>query len=481
MTIHYPIRPAAGQWSGGAEPALARSALADVATEARRTTTLDWLAERNRRQPMTVERVDLDDLEGWATDPATGTIHHESGRFFSIEGIEVRVENGAVSRWRQPIIDQPEVGVLGILTRTDDGVARFLLQAKAEPGNPGGHQLSPTVQATRSNYTRVHKGRSVPYLEHFLERGRHRVVADVRQSEQGAWFRRKRNRNMVVEVGPEVEEQDGFRWFTLAEIHHLLAVENVVNMDSRTVLSCLALGTDAVPALGRFAAAFQASVARIDGVNEMTAVLSAVTEARTSIEVSTSPVPLNETTGWHRRDGLIRHESGAFFEIVGVAVRASGREVDGWSQPMFAARGEGLAAFLVHEKQGVLHVLLQLRAEPGLVDTVELAPSVQCTPATVRSLRDLPAPPFFDVVEGASAPDIRFDCVMSEEGGRFLGTETRYVIVEADVPAVPPGYLWVTVGQLQELLRHSHYLNVQARSLFACLQSLSTPSARGES
>ncbi len=464
--------------TAGSGLALARSALSDAATAERRSATLGWLADRARERPMTVRRTPLDELDGWRSDPATGTIRHHTGRFFSVEGVEVRVDGGAVPCWRQPMLNQPEIGILGILTRTVDGVAQFLLQAKVEPGNPRGYQLSPTVQATRSNYTGVHNGRPVRYLQHFLQRGGHRVIADVRQSEQGAWFLQKRNRNMIVEVGAQVGAEAGFRWFTLAEIHHLLAVENIVNMDSRTVLSCLPVGVDAVPARDRFTAALQASMARTDGRHDMMTVLSAVTEARTSTETRTRPVPLRETTGWIRRDGRIRHESGAFFEVVGVDVRAAGREVDGWSQPMFAARGRGLAAFVVNETSGVLHVLVQLRAEPGLVDVVELAPTVQCTPATLQSLPALPAPPLLDLVEKAPAADVRFDCVMAEEGGRFLDTETRYTVVETTDPAEPPGYLWVTVGQLQELLRHSHYLNVQARSLVTCLHSLSTPAPR---
>ncbi|RUQ02199.1 NDP-hexose 2,3-dehydratase, partial [Microbacterium sp. HSID17254] len=95
-----------------------------------------------------------------------------------------------------------------------------------------------------------------------------------------------------------------------------------------------------------------------------------------------------------------------------------------------------------------------------------------------QSLPALPAPPLLDLVEKAPAADVRFDCVMAEEGGRFLDTETRYTVVETTDPAEPPGYLRVTVGQLQELLRHSHYLNVQARSLVTCLHSLSTPAPR---
>ncbi|WP_374058433.1 NDP-hexose 2,3-dehydratase family protein, partial [Marinitenerispora sediminis] len=36
----------------------------------------------------------------------------------------------------------------------------------------------------------VRDGRAVPYLGYFRDTSRHRVLADVRQSEQGAWFYR---------------------------------------------------------------------------------------------------------------------------------------------------------------------------------------------------------------------------------------------------------------------------------------------------
>ena len=44
---------------------------------------------------------------------------------------------------------------------------KYLLQAKAEPGNINKIQISPTVQATKSNYTRVHGGKEIPYLRYF--------------------------------------------------------------------------------------------------------------------------------------------------------------------------------------------------------------------------------------------------------------------------------------------------------------------------
>ena len=139
----------------------------------------DWMYTR-------ADVVPLEELRSWSGGSGADSIRHESGRFFSVTGVEVELP-GEGRSWSQPIIDQPEIGILGILAKEFDGVLHFLMQAKVEPGNPNGLQLSPTVQATRSNYTRVHAVPAVPYLDYFRRhRDRPSVVSDVRQSEQGA-------------------------------------------------------------------------------------------------------------------------------------------------------------------------------------------------------------------------------------------------------------------------------------------------------
>ena len=74
-----------------------------------------------------------------------------------------------------------------------------------EPGNVNIIQLSPTVQATKSNYTRVHKGKLPAYLNYFLDRKKSKFLVDLLQTEQGGRFLRKRNRNMLVEVDEDIE------------------------------------------------------------------------------------------------------------------------------------------------------------------------------------------------------------------------------------------------------------------------------------
>jgi oxidase EvaA len=439
-----------------------------------------WLADFGRRAHACVELVELDTLRDWYSDPATGNICHEAGKFFSISGLAVDIPGGPVEHWQQPIIIQPEVGILGIIVKEFDGVLHCLMQAKVEPGNDNGLQISPTVQATRSNYTRVHGGRAVPYLKYFVEAAETAVIADVRQSEQGSWFHRKRNRNMIVEITGDIEVLDGFRWLTLGEVHRLLAVDDLINMDARTVLSCLPL---AGPKLGRVygsapddlhASLIRSCSEESGSLHPMSGILSWITERRTQTGITTAMVPLNSVEGWQRAPTRIRHESGLFFDVVGVSVTAGGREVNQWMQPMLEPHGTGVVAFMVRDIGGVLHVLVRARVEPGFVDMIELAPTVQCTPDNYSCLPPAARPPYLDEVLAAPQERVRFATMLSEEGGRFYHARNSYRIIETDLDplAEPPDFRWLTVRQLDELLRHSHYVNVQARTMIACLHAM---------
>lgn len=449
-----------------------------------------WWAERHKANKFEVTPIPFAALDDWKFDPDSGNLGHTSGRFFTIEGLQVAAESPhGVFGWGQPIIHQPEIGILGILAKRFDGVLHFLMQAKMEPGNINTLQVSPTIQATRSNYTRVHRGRNTRYLEFFRGPQRGRVIVDVLQSEQGSWFWRKHNRNIVVEVDCDVPEHEDFIWLTPRQVARLLRVDNLVNMDARTVLSCIPalsyLGVDAAadgvddPFTAALLRSHRAPAAdHADDaapgreLHTRTELLSWFTEMKTHHEWRTRLVPLHQVDGWSCTDDEIVSKDGrGTFRIIGARVAAANREVTSWTQPLLAPCEQGLAAFLARPIDGVLHLLVKAQPEPGLLDTVELAPTVQMPAAAFGG-----APvPFLDEVTKADPARIRFDSVLSEEGGRFHHAETRYQIIEApqDFPVeVPEGFCWMTVGQLTELLRHGHYLNVEARSLLACIHSL---------
>src|SRR3990167_8887293 len=124
-----------------------------------------------------------------------------------------------------------------------NGILYFLMQAKIEPGNINVVQLSPTLQATKSNYTQVHKGNTTLCLEYFFgERDDVEILLDQLQSEQCARFLKKRNRNIIIEVTSDIEVKEDFCWLTLGQIKQLLTFDNVVNMDTRTVISGIPYG-----------------------------------------------------------------------------------------------------------------------------------------------------------------------------------------------------------------------------------------------
>lgn len=413
-----------------------------------------WAAERAASGGFDVTRVPFTEMDAWGFHPVTGDLVHDSGRFFSITGLRSVVDGDPATLRHQPVIDQPEVGVLGLLTKEFDGVLHFLVQAKMEPGNPGTVQLSPTVQATRSNYTRAHRGRPVRHIEHFLGPGRGRVLTDVLQSEHGWWFHHKNNRNMIVETDRDVEPHEDFRWVTLGTLGALMLLDEIVNMDTRTVLACAPVSFGADRPL-----------------HSETELLSWFTGQRAFRTLNAERVPLGSLPGWVRASDRLHHEQGRDFDVVAVSVRARAREVTSWSQPLLAPHGTGTAAFLTREVAGAPHLLVQARVEPGFLDTVELGPSVQCTHDEATASPGS-RPPFLDAVLSAPPESVLYRAVHSEEGGRFLHARTRCLVVEDPRPdraPEPAGHLWVTPDQLVALARHGHYLNVQARTLLAVL------------
>ena len=417
-----------------------------------------WLRRRREEVRFAVDRIPFDSLDGWSFAPGTGNLVHRSGRFFTVEGLRVGVgEEPDRVQWHQPVIVQPEVGILGILAREFDGVLHFLMQAKMEPGNPELLQLSPTVQATYSNYTKVHKGAAVRHLEYFTDPSRGRVLSDVLQSEHGSWFHRKRNRNMVVEAIGPVPEHEDFRWLTLGRIHELLGHDNTVNMDARSALAGL-YGPSSSRAL-----------------HSDTELLSWLSAVRSVTPVRGERVPLSGLPGWTTGTHTVDHEDDRYFRVVAVSVEAGNREVGRWTQPLFEPRGQGVVAFLTRSVEGVPHVLVRACAEGGFLDA-ELGPTVQCTPGNYAHLPAEDRPRFLDLVTAADPSRIRYSALHSEEGGRFLDAVSRYLVVEADESEAPldapPGFRWVSRDQLAALARYSHYVSVQARTLLICLNTL---------
>lgn len=445
---------------------------------------LEWLQNQNERVKVHTERIALNEMTHWTFNQKLDTLQHVSGHFFSIDGIRITTNWGNKKTWDQPIINQPEIGYLGFICKNFNDVLHFLMQAKIEPGNINSVQLSPTIQATRSNYTQKHKGKKPLYLDYFKNVKPENVLLDQLQSEQGARFLMKRNRNIIIQVDGEIDLDDNFIWLTLGHIKKLMRYDNIINMDTRTVISGIHyedLDTEKSDLsrflvenknTGGYSKELLNSILTIDGsINSINYIIHFLTKIKSKYDLFINKIPLRSVKQWNLSKIAISRSDGKYFKVIGVNVIISNREVTNWQQPMVEPSQSGICAFICKKINGVLHFIVQAKLECGNRDIIEFAPTVQCLTGDYRDI-DASIVPFLDCVLEAPRKNILFDTLQSEEGGRFYHEENRNIIVLEGVDFVddlPDKYIWMTLNQLLFFNRFNNYLNIQARSLIAAI------------
>ena len=443
---------------------------------------INWVAIQNKNTVVNISKTNFDKLNSWSI--SNGRLLHNSGKFFSIDGIRVQTNWSSPFEWDQPIINQPEIGYLGFIVKEFNGVLHFLVQAKIEPGNVNYVQLSPTLQATRSNYSQVHKGQRPLYLEYFQNIQREQIMLDQLQSEQGARFLSKRNRNIIIKVDDNIPIYENFIWATLAQLKMLMQYDNLVNMDTRTVISGISFGNfepslvdfinflDFDNKVGQFQKdLLKSAVSNTIGINSIENIISFLTRLKSTYDLNVNRIAIEEMKNWVVSDGEIFHKENKYFKVIGVNVEIGNREVVSWSQPMIEPAQEGLCAFVCKKINGILHFAVQAKLECGNYDIIEFAPTVQCLTGNYRHTAE-GSLPFLEYVLTVEKDKIVFDTLQSEEGGRFFREQNRNMIVVAGdeiSEILPENYIWMTLNQLNEFIKFNNYLNIQARSLIAAV------------
>jgi oxidase EvaA len=422
----------------------------------------DWIEQAREACSLNNTQVPLDAVQGWHRDPATGNIRHHTGRFFSVIGVRARHRVGRHElEWDQPIIEQPEIGILGILARPIAGTLHFCLQAKEEPGNLGGIQLSPTVQATYSNYTCAHGGGLPLFLEHFIEPHPSRLLFSRLQTEDGGRFLFKSNRNMVVVAGDElpVELPRGFIWLTLRQIAALIRRDNLVNACTRSILSALlpvgAPGDDAQV---------------LEGVR---GTLQWLDDRRADTHILTRRIGLNDLQEWALDEkGYFSHLSRGFFRIVGLRVSSDTREVGSWGQPIIENQAPGIIGLLVRRGGDGMELLMQAKAEVGNRVTVQLGPTAQFARENYEGSAKLKKPFLFEEFSAPGRFPVLHESRQTEEGARFYREYNLHrvlVLPEETHLELPPDYRWLSLREVALLVQLGEQVNSCARSILSCL------------
>lgn len=425
---------------------------------------LDWVNRKKDNTKVSIKKISINDSSSWIYDEAKGVIRNNSNSFFQIYGIQKLIDNKV--EFEQPIIIQNEIGFLGLIGKNINNTLHFLLQAKIEPGNVNVVQISPTIQATKSNFTLKHGGLKPKYLEYFINANSHEIVVDQLQSEQGSRFYKKRNRNIIIMIDDEIELDENYMWVTINQIKSLLKIDNLVNMDTRSVISCIPFYRALLDSRD-----YVISYEKNARENDIKKVFHLFNDKKMFNNHEIKLVPLSRLKSWTFQDNQLISQANSSFNIIFCEIEIEGREVRKWSQPLLESKGKSTYGLFTKIENGLRKFLVKLTFEIGCFDLVELGPSIEIDNCKIELENNVLINLYNLNMKKSS--NILYDVLLSEEGGRFYHEENRYVILDIDghdIDSKLEEYMWLDYITMNYLVQYNNILNMQLRSLLSLLE-----------
>lgn len=411
---------------------------------------IQWFNLQKKKQQISCKIKYLKDLKYWLIND--NLIHHSSGKFFKIVGIDVK-SNTRGKNWDQPIIVQKESGILGIIK--DKFQNRYLLQAKVEPGNKNKLQLSPTVQATKSNYKRVHGGKKIPYLNFFLKNKNNFIS----QSEQGYRYLYKSNYNSLLITKKNIKVLNNYYWLDMKDIIKIIKKRSIFNMDTISVFSTFI------------------NKEKLDvPLHSMNEILKWLSKKDKIFYLSVKIKPLNKLRDWKVGNDKIEHKNKNHFSVVGINVKSNKREIKEWDQPIIKGKKLALAGFIICYFNKTKHYLCRYNKKPGLKKST-LSCSVNTsdiinykTNNKLSSFQNYLINNFF-LKKSSKRFKVVYENILSDEGGRFYNCEIKYkalLINKNFILKLPNDYIWISQNQVIKMIQRKK-IDIEARLLFGCI------------
>jgi len=407
-----------------------------------------WFDLQKANNKIIIKIIKLKNLNGWYY--TKDKIYHKSKKFFKIIGIDVK--SNIDGNWDQPIIVQNEVGILGIIK--DKFKKKYLLQAKVEPGNINKLQLSPTIQATRSNYERVHGGKKIPFLKFFIGKKKNFIS----QPEQGYRYLFKSNNNLLIVITKPIKVMKNFYWFSKEELKTLIKKRNILSMDTISVFSSFILKN-------KVDLPFQ----KIKKINEW------LKNKDMDYNLKVRIKPLIDLKDWKVKPTSITHNKNKHFSVIGININANQREVEEWDQPIIKGKKMGFTGFIIKEFNKTNHYLCRYSNKPGLKKST-LSCSVNTSDLknykendTLINFQKKILKNFF-LNKKYKLKKI-YDNILSDEGGRFYNCQIRYIVLKLNnntAIKIPKNYIWISHNQMIDFIKRKK-IDIEARLLFGCI------------
>lgn len=192
--------------------------------------------------------------------------------------------------------------------------------------------------------------------------------------------------------------------------------------------------------------------------------------------IAIEEIPLKSLNKWNFTENSISHETGRFFEILGLRVSSnSGREIDeGWDQPIVKEHNfdGGVLALLRTYINDLPHYLVQARFEPGNYGPIQISPTLQATFSNLNQEHGGRKPHYHEFFNDFDTKNENylFNQWLSEDGGKFYKKRNRGLVKQVeykDTYLVDENFVWVSLYQIKKLMNSNSLINPHlARLIF---------------
>ena len=403
-----------------------------------------WIQKQKKINKMQVTRINLNKMDKWFFSQSE--IYNKNKNFFSI--IPYMFTKNNKNFFYQPLIIQKEVGILGILKKKFNFIDHYLLQAKVEPGNINNIQLSPTVQATKSNFLRKHGGKKTKYLDYFIKKKFNtNILTRLKLSEQGTRYYEKSNKNILIDVkNNKVKNFSNFIWVTKKNLITLINKKNLLNMDTISVFS-----SSIKPNLIDYPK------------NKLSKITLKLDQFKKKSKLIKKKTYFNKLKNWKIYKDKIYDTNKKFFSIIALKVKTNSREVQSWCQPIISDHFTSVNGFLFQKFNNTDHYLLQVVLEPGF-EKLKFTSTI-----SIKNFNNNNKIQDKFIKHFKNKKNILIDVVNSDEGGRFYRNETRNIVSGLKGTksiSLTKKYIWASHNQIVDLISQN-LLSIEARNLFA--------------
>ena len=402
------------------------------------------------KSDFSLQRIKLAEQNQWSIK--SGALSHISNGFFHVAGIRSRI-SGA----EHLILFQPQSALTGLALFRDGSQIYLLLQARVEPGLPNIGEYGPTIQSTAANYLRMHGGKSTSYVELFRSFSPiANALGSNIQFDLGKRYFFKSKLHSYLELDEQVETKENMIWVPLQVVGDVLANDNFLNPDLRSLLSVFdwdlfvnneLSGSSNTEVAEDDDFAFPASKL---GSNEW------------------KLIGLDQLTGWEVQEYGVAAVSDAGIWVDMVHVSCFSREVREWSQPLLSCSSQGLVVLLVRRVNDQYEFLLSMESEFGISGGRTVLPSYVIYPGADAE----------NIGRTFENDTLLAEMTQSEEGGRFFQNESLYrVFMVAGDNDIEPQQRWVSAEILKSILKSSNRASLQLRCIVSLILDLLNPNS----